>query len=237
MNKSETLNIFKPPRDARAALFFLEGNYQLNYLEGSVEKTKFLTPAQIGKAFAVKDVFDSGWLAANNVLRFALLARKRHKILSVLPAGIRKILVTDPRPANERETTGGIADPVLELIVPLPTLLFVGCGQKYYLWATLDKYVTPQSRLFAAPFPNLDSSGTICFGSNIAPECRLETIDEVWRVIFESPFNSHQKEDRCQTHKKDVRQFLLSLNGKKSYPKKALIKTEYSVGRLWEAVS
>ncbi len=60
MSRIETKNFLAPPADAKAALFFLEGNYQLIYREGSVEKTKFLTPSQIGKAFAVKDVFDSG---------------------------------------------------------------------------------------------------------------------------------------------------------------------------------
>jgi len=93
MSRIETKNFLAPPADAKAALFFLEGNYQLIYREGSVEKTKFLTPSQIGKAFAVKDVFDSGWLE-QSVLRFALLAKKTHKILSVLPAGRRKIYIS-----------------------------------------------------------------------------------------------------------------------------------------------
>ncbi len=236
MSETENRKYLKAPPDARAALFFLEGNYQLNYREGSVEKTKFLTPDQIGKAFAIKDVFDSGWLEPN-VLRFALLARKRHKILSFLTAGIRKIFITDPRPADERRNDEGISDPVLEVIVPLPTLLLAGCGQKYYLWATLDKYVTPNSKLFAAPFPNLDSSGTICFGGNPAPICRLETVEQIWRIIFDSPFNKHQSENRCQTHKKDARNFLLSINGKKTFPKKALIKTDHTADDLWKAVS
>ncbi len=104
MSQIETQKIFVPPVDSKAALFFLEGHYQFNYLEGSVEKTKFLSPAQIGKAFAVKDVFDSGWLETN-VIRFALGAKKKHQILSVLPAGRRKIFITDPRapPSNAKQ--------------------------------------------------------------------------------------------------------------------------------------
>src|SRR5215204_1999289 len=99
MSQSLTQNFLAPPADAKAALYFLEGNYQFNYREGSVERTKFLTPAQIGRAFSTRDVFDSGWID-QSVLRFALLAKKRHKILSVSPAGTRKILMTDPRPAD-----------------------------------------------------------------------------------------------------------------------------------------
>lgn len=235
MSQIKTQNFLAPPKDAKAALYFLDGNYQLNYRDGSVEKTKFLTPSQIGKAFAVKDVFDSGWVA-QNVLRFALLAKKRNKILSVLPAGRRKIFITDPCPADEREDGETAQETILELLIPLPTLLLLGCGQKYFLWATLEKTITPASKICAAPFPNLDKSGGICFGGNFAPECRLETIESVWQMIFDSPFNSHQMQNRTLTHKTDARKFLLEINGKKTFPKNALIKTEHTINDLWHSL-
>lgn len=237
MSQIKTQNFLTPPKDAKAALYFLEGNYQLNYREGSVEKTKFLTPSQIGKAFAVKDVFDSGWVA-QNVLRFALLAKKRHKILSILPSEKRKILITDPRSADEREMSNETTrETVLKLEVPLPSLLLLGIGRQYYLWATLEKTITPASKICAAPFPNLDKSGGICFGGNFAPECRLETIESVWQMIFDSPFNNHQMQNRTLTHKEDARKFLLEISGKKTFPKNALIKTEHSVNDLWHSIS
>ena len=236
MSQVETRKNFVPPTDAKAALFFLEGLYQLNYLEGSVEKTKFLSPSQIGKAFSVKDVFDSGWLETS-ILRFALGAKKKHKILSVLPAGRRKIFVTDPRPNEERESHGeSTSDSAVELEVPLPTLLLLGCGKEYYLWATLDKVITQKSKICAAPLPNLDSSGDICFGKNTAPECRFDTIESVWRLILDSPFNNHQAANRCRTHEDDVRKLLFTLEGKKTFPKNALIKTNHTVGELWQSV-
>lgn len=233
MSRNSNQNFLAPPADAKAALYFLEGNYQFNYREGNVERTKFLTPAQIGRAFALKDVFDSGWID-QSVLRFALLAKKRHKILSVLPAEKRKILITDPRPADEGDES--TQEKILELEIPLPTLLLLGCGQKYYLWATLEKTISAKSKICAAPFPNLDNSGGICFGSNLAPECRLETIESVWQMIFDSPFNNHQTNNRTLTHKTDARKFLLEINGKKSFPKNALIKTEHTVSNLWNSI-
>ena len=235
MSQVEIQKKFVPPTEAKAALFFLEGHYQLNYLEGSVEKTKFLSPAQIGKAFSVKDIFDSGWLETN-IIRFALRAKKKHKILSVLPSRRRKIFVTDPRPNEERESHGeSTSDSAVELEVPLPTLLLLGCGKDYYLWATLDKVITQKSKICAAPFPNLDSSGSICFGKNIAPECRFDTIESVWRLILDSPFN-HQAANRCRTHEDDVRKLLFELGGKRTFPKNALIKTNHTVGELWQSV-
>jgi hypothetical protein len=236
MSRTETQNSFAQPVEARAALFFLEGHYQLNWREGDVERTKFLTPSQIGRAFATKDEFDSGWLSAS-VLRFALGAKKRQKILSCLPAGRRKIFITDPRSAEERapseDKTG---DSVLELEVPLPALLLVGCGQSYYLWATLDSRVSQKSKICAAPFPNLDSSGGICFGTNTIPECRLDSIEDVWKLFLDSPFNNHQAANRCQAHTDDARKFLLTLDGRKTFPKNALIKTQHTVAELWQSV-
>jgi hypothetical protein len=237
MNRIENQTFLLPPTDARAALFFLEGHYQLNWREGSVERTKFLSPAQIGRAFSTKDVFDSGWLETF-VLRFAQ-EKKTHKVLSVLPAARRKIFITDPRPVDERAENGdeeSTDDPILGLEVPLPTLLLLGAGQNYYLWATLDKTVNQKSKICVAPFPNLDSSGGICFGKNAAPECRLDAIEKVWRLILDSPFNNHQAENRCRAHPKDARKFLLALNGKKAFPKNALIKTQHTVAELWQSV-
>ncbi len=236
MSQIENQNFLVPPLDAKAALFFLEGHYQLNYREGSVERTKFLSPAQIGRAFSTRDVFDSGWLETN-VIRFAQ-EKKAHKILSLLPAGRRKIFITDPRPVDERRTGGEeestLEDAILELEIALPTLLLLGSGQSYYLWATLDKTVNQKSKICAAPFPNLDSSGGICFGRNTAPECRLDTIESVWRLILESPFNNHQAANRCRTHPGDARKLLLALDSKKSFPKNALIKTQHTVAELWQ---
>lgn len=233
MSQLENQNFFAPPAEAKAALFFLEGHYQLKWRMGSVERTKFLSPKQIGRAFSDKDAFDSGWLEAN-VVRFAQ-EKKTHKILSCLPAGRRKIFITDPRPMGEREASEK-DESVLEIEIPLPTLLLIGLGQKYYLWATLDKTISQKSKISHAPFPNLDSSGEICFGANAKPECRLDTIETVWRLILDSPFGADRAAERCRTHPEDARKFLLALDGKKVFPKNALIKTNHTVGDLWQAV-
>lgn len=226
-------NFLQAPPGAKAALFFLEGNYQFNYREGEIEKTRYLTPGQIGRAFATSDVFDSGWYG-KSILRCALLAKKRHKILSFLPAGQHKIFVTDPRPAEEREDPD--SDPVLELKIPLPGLLLLGTGKKYYLWATLDKTVTAESQICPAPLPNLDGNGSLCLGSNQVPECRMETIEAVWQMIFSSPFNDHHCENRCRPHPKDVRSLLLALDQKRTFPRQALFRTEHTVSHFWNAV-
>ena len=87
--------------EAKAALFFLEGHYQLNWREGSVERTKFLSPAQIGRAFSDKDAFDSGWLEANVI---AFRSRKENaQNLERLAQPKTKDFHHRPAPADERE--------------------------------------------------------------------------------------------------------------------------------------
>jgi hypothetical protein len=239
MSQNVRHNFFSAPADARAALFFLEGHYQLNYREGEdggVERTKFLSPAQIGRAFSTRRTYDSGWISAN-ILRFAE-ERKTFKILSFLPAGRRKIFITDPRPPDEREIVAAksAADPILELEIPLPTLVLLGFGQKYLLWATLDKTINENTKICAAPFPNLGKSGDVCFGGNVAPECRIDTIEAVWRLILDSPFNNHQAANRTKSHPEDARKLLLELGGKSEFPADALIKTEHTAKDLWHSV-
>lgn len=238
MSQNAQHNFFSAPADAKAALFFLEGHYQLNYREGdgSVERTKCLSPAQIGRAFSTRRTYDSGWISAN-ILRFAE-ERKTFKVLSFLPAAKRKIFITDPRPPDEREIVSAksAADPILELEIPLPTLMLLGCGQKYLLWATLDKKINENTKICAAPFPNLDKSGGVCFGGNVAPECRIDTVEAVWQLILDSPFNNHQAANRTKSHSDDARKLLLELNGKSDFPADVLIKTEHSVKDLWQSV-
>lgn len=240
MSQNARHDFFRAPAEAKAALFFLEGHYQLNYREGDdgsgVERTKFLSPAQIGRAFSARRTFDSGWISAN-ILRFAE-ERKTFKILSFLPAGPRKIFITDPRPPGEREIVAAksAADPILELEVPLPTLVLLGCGQKYLLWATLDRAINENTKICAAPFPNLDKSGNVCFGGNVAPECRIDTIEAVWRLILNSPFNNHQAANRTELHPDDARKLLFELDGKSEFPADALIKTEHTVKGFWQSV-
>lgn len=215
-------NLLQSPPDALGALFFLPGQYLFKRFEAGRETTKALSSEQIARAFRDYRV-DSGWLTSK-ILRYREEPEGNY-ILSYEPAGLRTIFV---------EQTGG---EVAEITIPLPTLILYGHRNDFYLWATKSKTVNPKSKLFAAPLPNIggNSSGKICFGSNEVPEAKVETLDTVWKLIFQTPFNRDHSRQKCQSEPKDVRQLLFNLAKKnaKRFPNYELLEINATVEDLW----
>lgn len=215
-------NLLQSPPDALGALFFLPGQYLFKRFEGGRETTKALSSEQIARAFRDYRV-DSGWIT-RRILRYCEKPEGNY-ILSHQPAGMRTIFV---------ETQGG---EVAEITIPLPTLILYGHRNDFYLWAAKGKTVTPKSKLCAAPLPNIggNSSGKICFGSNEVPEARVETLDAVWKLVFNTPFNRDHSGNKCQSEPKDVRQLLFTLAKKnaKRFPNSELLEVKATVQDLW----
>lgn len=215
-------NLLQSPPDALGALFFLPGQYLFKTFEAGRETTKALSSEQISRAFRDYRV-DSGWIT-RKVLRYREEPEGNY-ILSYEPAGMRTIFV---------EQTGG---EVAEITIPLPALILFGHQTDFYLWATKSRTVNPKSRLCAAPLPNIggNSSGKICFGKSEVPEARVETLDAVWKLIFQTPFNRDHSGNRCQSEPKDVRQLLFTLAKKnvKRFPNPELLEIKATVADLW----
>lgn len=72
--------------------------------------------------------------------------------------------------------------------------------------------VSSKTRLAVAPLLNIGGmQGKICFGWNEVPETHPSTLAEVWRLIFETPFNHDNVNDKCVSEPTDVRNLLVSL--------------------------
>lgn len=215
-------NLLQSPPDALGALFFLPGQYLFKRFEAGRETTKALSSEQIARAFRDYCV-DSGWIT-RKVLRYREEPEGNY-IISYEPAGQRTIFV---------ESEGG---EVAEITLPLPTLILYGHRTDFYLWATKSKTVNPKSKLFAAPLPNIGGnvSGKICFGSNEVPEARVETLDAVWKLIFQTPFNRDHSGNKCQSEPKDIRKLLFTLAKKstKRFPNSELLEIKATVADLW----
>jgi hypothetical protein len=67
--------------------------------------------------------------------------------------------------------------------------------------------------LFAAPLPNIDENGAICFGSNVVPKATTETIEEAWHIFLASPFTNHSVNGKSHKYPDDVREQLMRLVG------------------------
>lgn len=215
-------NRLTSPPDALGALYFLPGQYLFKRFEAGRETAKALSSEQI--AFAFRDYrADSGWIT-RRLLRYREEPEGNY-ILSIEPAGLRTIFV---------ESEGG---ETAEITLPLPTLILFGHRNDFYLWAAKNKTVNKQTKLFVAPLPNIggNSNGKICFGKTEVPEARVETLDEVWTLIFNTPFNRDHSTQKCQSEPKDVRRLLFALAKKnaKRFLNTELLEINATVEDLW----
>ncbi len=209
------------PPDADAALYFLPGQYLFETFGETRQGLKALSSVQVTRAFRDLQT-DTGWID-RRVLRYRE-ATDGNAILSYLPAGLRTITVAFP------------GDRIETLTLPLPTLILLGKGKDYYLWATSTSKITPSSRLAVAPLPNI-GSGKICFGKNEVPETHPSSLQAIWKLIFDAPFNGDHSTGRCQTEN-DVRDLLakLAAGDLKKFPATQLIMSSSTVEDAWESI-
>lgn len=218
-------NRLTSPPDALGALYFLPGQYLFKRIEAGKETAKALSSEQIARAFREYQI-DTGWIT-RRILRYREELEGNY-ILSYEPAGIRAIFV---------ETEGG---EVAAITIPLPTLILFGQKDEFYLWAAKGKKVSPKTKLALAPLPNIGGnlSGKICFGSNEVPEAKVENLDLIWNLIFNTPFNGDHSTQKCVSEPKDVRKLLLDLAKKqtKRFPASELVETNATIEELWMRV-
>lgn len=217
-------NQLTAPPDALGALYFLPGQYLFKRIDGGHESAKALSSEQISRAFREYRI-DTGWIR-HQILRYREEPEGNY-LLSCLAAGIKKILVE-------------INGEVVEITIPLPTLILFGHKNEFYLWAAKGRKVLPETKLAFAPLPNIGGSlsGKICFGSNQVPETKIENLDLIWNLIFQTPFNGDHSGKKCVTAPDDVRKLLLNLSKKKMrrFPASELIETSTTIAELWAHV-
>ncbi|HRI05231.1 MAG TPA: hypothetical protein PLL77_15955 [Pyrinomonadaceae bacterium] len=215
-------NNVQMPADASAALYFLPGQYLFADFKESSASLKALSCDQVARAFR-KVHTDTGWLG-KRVLRYRE-APEGNAILSYEPAAIRKITIA-------------FADKgLVELSVPLPSLILLGKGREYYLWAAASSHIAANTNLAVAPLPNV-GSGKICFGKNEVPETHPSTLSEVWKLIFDTPFNADNVSERCLSEPHDVRELLskLTADKMKKFPKSELLLSSTTIDDAWETI-
>ena len=110
-------------------------------------------------------------------------------------------------------------------------------GIEYYLWAAVSTQITANTNLAVAPLPNI-GSGKICFGKNEVPETHPSTLSDVWKLIFDTPFNADHTGDRCHSEPDDIRDLLskLAADKVKKFPKSDLILSTTTIEDAWETI-
>lgn len=187
--------------DETAALLFICGDqYLFRYrATNGAAAYKFVSPASVRAAFA-EETIDTTWLPPN-VGRWGIGTHGEWILITYPPQRHRFAFQSDE---GERVTA-------LEL--PMPALAFLGYGPRYYVWAFKDKVLNGDTNLFAAPLPDIDGNGAICFGNNVVPKASAQTIQNAWQLFLTSPFTGHSVNGKSRTYPDDVRKQLNRLIG------------------------
>ncbi|MBI3913761.1 MAG: hypothetical protein HY327_06195 [Chloroflexi bacterium] len=194
--------------DETAALLFICGDqYLFRYRpkDGGVAY-KFVLAAAVRAAFAA-ETLETGWLPAN-ARRWGIGKRGEWIVITFPPQQHRFTFARED--GGEKTTRKDVPSERL-FLVPMPALAFFGYEQRYYVWAFKDAELKGDTHLFAAPLPNIEASGAICFGSNAIPKASAQTIAEAWRIFLASPFTNHAVNGKSRKFPDDVRKQLMRL--------------------------
>lgn len=200
----------------QAELLFLRDTYLFHYREDGREVYKSLSSDSLRLAFNNQPL-DSGWMPPN-ILRHGSNRRGEWSVLFIPQA---KHAIT----LGERQ-----------LCIPLPSLVFVGLGKNYWLWATRSPHFDPHAPAFHAPLTNVDADnfGLICWGSNRPPSANPHHISEAWKLFIDSPFSNHYFNYKSRQFPKDITERLLQLHDRSlpCYPLSDLIPIAKPYGTL-----
>jgi len=210
------------PVGCSAALFFVRGDLEFVHVEGRRAVSKYVSIAAAQEAFGVGGI-DSGWLP-ESVIRTGQGRRGRFMV-AYLPPAERTIFVDDKKSRAAK------------LTLHLPGLVFMGVGTEYFVWAVSERAFSPKADCCHAPFPNVASSGRICYGSNKHPQVSEAGFAQALELLWISPFTSSQADGKSKARPKDVRTHLRAVAAsKKPYPVSDLVKAGGSIESVVDRV-
>ena len=172
-------------------LIILEGQYLIRYQKDNQTFTQFISSEAVRNAFSELPI-DSGFLSPG-IVRIGS-HQKAQWIVKFIP----------PSPHNLVTIENNHNSQILS--IPLPGLVLIGVNQQYYLWAVKTKQFDPKAQIYNAPFPNINpSNGRICFGANPVPTALATTINDVWNLFMQTPFNGDSVLGKSRNYPQDIR--------------------------------
>lgn len=110
------------------------------------------------------------------------------------------------------------------LHIPLPPMVFIGCGMRYEVHVVRKRPKDEHSLLYHLPAPNVNGQGVICAGNTPFPLCQPDTILAALHLFLEgSAFNSHLSNGKCRSYPDDVVQLWHTLDGNPRFPRAELL--------------
>lgn len=214
-------DLFTNPHITGALYFTDQGHYIFKQKERNGQSSsvtcKTLREPEVCAAFTRKNT-DSGWMQSG-IVRIGISSLGPWYVYFSEPCCVR-IHILDQR----------------EFLIPLPALLMIASPKEYSLYALnieMWSQFKPKGNIYAAPFPNVRTGGSICWGKNEQPKYSPDHANDVWKAFFESPFNADLTNGKSNKYPDDVRQMLSELDLKEMYPVDDLVK----IGTVEEAVN
>lgn len=206
---------------ADAALYFVADEFLFHGVTGEAEQIKFLSSASLREAFA-KEPMDSGWLPPG-VNRYGVGSKGAWMVRWHTPA-VYKIQID------------GRKQP---LRVPMPSLVWFGIKNNYYIFAAREKAFTPNAALYSAPVANVSKHGLICFGQNAHPDVAKGGFDVAWRMFWEAPFNTDHDNGKSKKFPDRINDQLIALHRQKAsqYPAGDLVSMNINLGAAIERLT
>lgn len=129
-----------------------------------------------------------------------------------------------------------VDDTVTHFTIPTPPLVWCGDDTEYSLHAlnTLE-WPTYDTVLYHAPFPNLYTDGTVCWGNTGTPlEASMVAMPLMWIRFIQSGFVDHVVSNRSYRHGDSVVRLWRELHEAQAqtYPLQDLMITERTLGDL-----
>jgi len=109
--------------------------------------------------------------------------------------------------------------------VPLPPLIWSGCGRKYHVWAVKQR-PGERERLFHAPFPHVFPDGRVCVGNVKFPVCSARTIHQALALFLKSEFNGHLASGKSESYEDNVLMLWDEIHDGSAFPLDELVKTQ-----------
>lgn len=212
--------------DENASLMLIAGDqYLFRYRDkGGGVLYKFVSPAAVRAAF-VHETIDTQWLPPN-VRRWGIGKQGEW------------LLITHSPQVHAFSFAAIKGEETVTLQVPMPALAFMGYGQRYFIWAFTGRELMGDSPLYAAPLPNVDGNGAICFGANTLPQASARAMEEAWTIFLSSPFSSHSVNGKSRASPEDVRAQLENLAqvGRRRYPLRDLVPLQRTANQAIDTV-
>lgn len=101
-----------------------------------------------------------------------------------------------------------------QLCLPLPSFVFMGIGNSYFVWAVKKNQFEPDLILYHTPLPNVMASGKICWGNVYPTSVSLSNVQFTWSKFVSSTFNQDYTQGKSKKYKNNIIEQLKILNQK-----------------------